>query len=129
VAIAQAVEENPVEILVVTETIDSPPESEVSSDEWWLKTPASDTTDVTVPTEVQTASTLDETPLDVAIAQAVEENPVEILVVTETIDSPPESEVSSDEWWLITPTSDYSVYPATDTVEIAAQTEQLAVAA
>jgi hypothetical protein len=37
--------------------------------------------------------------------------------------------VSSDEWWLKTSTSDYSVYPATDTVEIAAQTEQLAVAA
>ena len=103
--------------------------SESSESEFFVVELASDTTDVTVPTEVQTASTLDETPLDVAIAQAVEENPVEILVVTETIDSPPESEVSSDEWWLITPTSDYSVYPATDTVEIAAQTEQLAVAA
>jgi len=102
---------------------------EATEPEFFVVAPASDTTDVTVPTEVQTASTLDEIPLDVAIAQTVEENPVEILVVTETIDSPPESEVSSDEWWLITPTSDYSVYPATDTVEIAAQTEQLAVAA
>jgi hypothetical protein len=73
--------------------------------------------------------TLDEVSVDTTIAQTVEENPVEIFVVTETIDSTPESEVSSDEWWLKTPASDYSVYPATDTVEIAAQTEQLAVAA
>ena len=102
---------------------------EATEPEFFVVAPASDATDVTNPTEVQTASTLDEIPLDVAIAQTVEENPVEILVVTETIDSTPESEGSSDEWWLKTPTSDYSVYPATDTVEIAAQAESLAVAA
>ena len=127
--VTRTVKENPVKILVVSETIDSTPESEVSSEEWWLRTLVSGATDVTVPTEVQAFCTIDEIPLDMAIAQTVEENPVEIFVVTETIDSAPESEVSSDEWWLKTPTSDYSVYPATDTVEIAAQTEQLAVAA
>jgi len=67
--------------------------------------------------------------VDVAIAETVEEDPVETLVVTETIENAPESEVSSDEWWLKTPATDYSVYPATDTVEIAAQAESLAVAA
>jgi hypothetical protein len=67
--------------------------------------------------------------VDVAIAETVEEDPVETLVVTETIENAPESEVSSDELWLKTPATDYSVYPATDTVEIAAQTESLAVAA
>ena len=67
--------------------------------------------------------------VDAAIAEAVEEDPVETLVVTETIENTPESEVSSDELWLTTPATDYSVYPATDTVEIAAQTESLAVAA
>ena len=91
--------------------------------------PTSDATGVTIPTEVQTASTLDETPLDVAIAETVEENPVETFVVTEPIESVPETEVSSDEWWLKKPATDYSVYPATDTVEIAAQAESLAVAA
>jgi hypothetical protein len=103
--------------------------SESSESEFFVVAPASDATDVTNPTEVQTASTLDETSLDVAIAETVEEDPVEPLVVTETIDSAPESEVSSDEWWLKTPATDYSVYPATDTVEIAAQTESLAMAA
>jgi len=67
--------------------------------------------------------------VDVAIAETVEEDSVETLVVTETSDSTPESEMSSDELWLRTPATDYSVYPATDTVEIAAQTESLAVAA
>jgi hypothetical protein len=67
--------------------------------------------------------------VDVAIAETVEEIPIETLVVTETSDSTPESEVSSGELWLKTPATDYSVYPATDTVEIAAQTESLAVAA
>ena len=67
--------------------------------------------------------------MDVAIAETVEENPIETLVVTETSDSTPESEVSSDELWLKPPATDYSVYPATDTVEIAAQAESLAVAA
>jgi hypothetical protein len=102
---------------------------EATEPEFFVVAPTSDVTDVTVPTEVQTASTLDEIPLHVAIAETVEENPVETLVVTETIDSTPESEVSSDEWWLKTPATDYSVYPATDTVEIAAQAESLAVAA
>jgi hypothetical protein len=68
-------------------------------------------------------------PLDVAIAETVEENPVETFVVSETIESVLESEVSSDEWWLKKTATDYSVYPATDTVEIAAQAESLAVAA
>jgi hypothetical protein len=67
--------------------------------------------------------------VDVAIAETVEENPVETFVVSETIESVLESEVSSDEWWLKKPATDYSVYPATDTVEIAAQAESLAVAA
>jgi len=67
--------------------------------------------------------------VDVAIAETVEDNPVETLVVTETIETAPEPEVSSDELWLKPPATDYSVYPATDTVEIAAQTESLAVAA
>jgi len=67
--------------------------------------------------------------VDVAIAETVEEAPVETLVVTETVETAPESEVSSDELWLTTPATDYSVYPATDTVEIAAQAESLAVAA
>jgi len=67
--------------------------------------------------------------VDAAIAETVEEDPVETLVMTETIENAPESEVSSDEWWLKTPATDYSVYPATDTVEIAAQAESLAVAA
>ena len=40
--------------------------------------------------------------VDAAIAETVEENSVEPLVVTETIESAPESEVSSDEWWLKT---------------------------
>ena len=102
---------------------------EATETDFFVVAPTSDVTDVTVPTEVQTASTLDETSLDVAIAETVEEDPVEPLVVTETIDSAPESEVSSDEWWLKTPATDYSVYPATDTVEIAAQAESLAVAA
>jgi hypothetical protein len=102
---------------------------EATEPEFFVVEPASDSIEVTVPTEVQTASTLDETPLDVAIAETVEENPVEISAVTETIDSTPESEVSSDELWLKTPAIDYSVYPATDTVEIAAQAESLAVAA
>ncbi|SVE04149.1 uncharacterized protein METZ01_LOCUS457003, partial [marine metagenome] len=109
VAIAETVEEDPVETFVVA--------------------PTSDATDVTIPTEVQTASTLDETPLDVAIVETAEEDPVETVVVTETIENAPESEVSSDELWLKTPATDYSVYPATDTVEIAAQAESLAVAA
>jgi hypothetical protein len=59
--------------------------------------------------------------VDAAIAETV--------VVTETVETAPESEVSSDELWLTTPATDYSVYPATDTVEIAAQTESLAAAA
>ena len=67
--------------------------------------------------------------VDVAIAETVEEDPVETLVVTETVETASESEVSSDELWLKTPATDYSVYPATDTVEIAAQAESLAVAA
>jgi len=67
--------------------------------------------------------------VDVAIAETVEDNPVETLVMTETIENASESEVSSDELWLKPPATDYSVYPATDTVEIAAQTESLAVAA
>ena len=64
-----------------------------------------------------------------AITETVEEDPVETVVVTEPVETAPESEVSSDELWLKTPATDYSVYPATDTVEIAAQTESLAVAA
>ena len=67
--------------------------------------------------------------VDVAIAETVEDNPVETLVMTETIENAPESEVSSDELWLKPLAADYSVYPAADTVEIAAQTESLAVAA
>jgi hypothetical protein len=67
--------------------------------------------------------------VDVAIAQTAEEDPVETVVVTETVETASESEVSSEELWLTTPATDYSVYPATDTVEIAAQTESLAVAA
>jgi hypothetical protein len=67
--------------------------------------------------------------VDVAIAETVEEDSVETLVVTETIESASESEMSSDELWLTTPATDYSVYPATDTVEIAAQAESLAAAA
>jgi len=102
---------------------------ETTEPEFFVVEPASDAIDVTVPTEVQTASTLDETPLDAAIAEAAEEDPVETLVVTEPIETAPESEVSSDELWLTTPATDYSVYPATDTVEIAAQTESLSVAA
>jgi hypothetical protein len=70
-----------------------------------------------------------ENSVDAAVAETVEEIPIETLVVTETSDSTPESEVSSDELWLKTPATDYSVYPATDTVEIAAQAESLAVAA
>jgi len=65
----------------------------------------------------------------VAITETVEEDPVETVVVTEPVETAPESEVSSDELWLTTPATDYSVYPATDTVEIAAQTESLSVAA
>ena len=67
--------------------------------------------------------------VDAAVAETVEEDPIEALVVTETIETAPEPEVSSDELWLKTPATDYSVYPATDTVEIAAQAESLAVAA
>ena len=102
---------------------------EATEPEFFVVEPTSDATDVTIPTEVQTASTLDETPLDVAIVETAEEDPVETVVVTETIENAPESEVSSDELWLKTPATDYSVYPATDTVEIAAQAESLAVAA
>jgi hypothetical protein len=102
---------------------------ETTEPEFFVVEPASDAIDVTVPTEVQTASTLDETPLDVAIAETAEEAPVETLVVTEPIETAPESEVSSDELWLKKAATDYSVYPATDTVEIAAQTESLAAAA
>jgi len=102
---------------------------ETTEPEFFVVEPASDAIDVTVPTEVQTASTLDETPLDVAIAETAEEAPVETFVVTEPIETAPESEASSDELWLTTPATDYSVYPATDTVEIAAQTESLSVAA
>ncbi|MEE3282724.1 MAG: hypothetical protein VX234_13400, partial [Pseudomonadota bacterium] len=65
----------------------------------------------------------------VAITETVEEDPVETVVVTEPVETAPESEVSSDELWLTTSATDYSVYPATDTVEIAAQTESLAAAA
>ena len=65
----------------------------------------------------------------VAITETVEEDPVETVAVTEPVETAPESEVSSDELWLTTPATDYSVYPATDTVEIATQTESLSVAA
>jgi hypothetical protein len=102
---------------------------EATEPEFFVVESTSGATDVTIPTEVQTASTLDEIPLDAAIAETVEENPVETLVVTETSDSTPESEVSSDELWLKTPATDYSVYPAADTVEIVTQAESLAVAA
>ncbi|MDP6920042.1 MAG: hypothetical protein QGH43_12430 [Arenicellales bacterium] len=66
---------------------------------------------------------------DTPIEDSVDAAIAETFVVTETIETAPESEVSSDELWLATPATDYSVYPATDTVEIAAQTESLAAAA
>ena len=102
---------------------------EATEPEFFVVEPASDAIDVTVPTEVQTARTLGEAALDVDVAETAEEAPVETVVVTEPVETAPETEVSSDELWLTTPATDYSVYPATDTVEIAAQTESLAVAA
>ncbi len=98
--------------------------------EFFVVAPPTDATGVTIPTEVQTANTLDEIPLDVAIAETVEEDPVETLVLAEAIETAPESEseVSSDDLWLNTPATDYSVYPITDTLAIVAQTEQVAVA-
>ncbi|HJP08037.1 MAG TPA: hypothetical protein QF882_11360, partial [Arenicellales bacterium] len=146
VAIAETVEEDPVETVAeVTFAPDGAPTTftlggiissgaeavvEATESEFFVVAPPTDATGVTIPTEVQTANTLDEIPLDVAIAETVEEDPVETLVLAEAIETAPESEseVSSDDLWLNTPATDYSVYPITDTLAIVAQTEQVAVA-
>ncbi len=146
VAIAETVEEDPVKTVAeVAFAPDGAPTTftlggiissgaeavvEATESEFFVVAPPTDATGVTIPTEVQTANTLDEIPLDVAIAETVEEDPVETLVLAEAIETAPESEseVSSDDLWLNTPATDYSVYPITDTLAIVAQTEQVAVA-